>query len=172
MWDEAILAATEGTKGTAAERAWGALDRGRRANHRRGSADLVHGAPVSEVALRAGATKSLVLGFARVDEQLKVDRAPIRALTKAAVKARRAFDKAAKQAAQQGGGCPPAGMHMPGKGAGAGPQTPATLGVVAGGLSGGIEHDRNIAWRLRRDLLFSAMMVLSSRLRCELACMP
>ena len=98
---------------------------------------------IAEVALQAGATKSLILGSARVDEQLKVDRAPIRALAKAVVKARRAFDKAPKQAAQQGGGCPPAGM--PGQGAGAGPQTPAALGVVAGGLSGGIEHDRNIA---------------------------
>ena len=60
-----------------------------------------------EVGLRAEATKSLVLGFARVDEQPKVDRAPIRALAKAAVKPRRVFDKAAKQAAQQGGSCPP-----------------------------------------------------------------
>ena len=79
LWDEAIAAATEGAKGTAAERAWGALDRGRRANHLLGSADLVPGAPVAEVlaivALRAGATTPLVLGFARVDEQLKVDRA-------------------------------------------------------------------------------------------------
>ena len=80
---------------------------------------------------------------ARVHERLKVDRAQIRALTKVAVKARRAFEKAAKQAAQQGGVCPPAGM--PGQGAGAGPQTPAALGVVAGGLSGGIENDCNIA---------------------------
>ena len=77
------------------------MDRERKANHLLGSKELVQGAPVAEVALRAGATKSLVLGFARVDEQLKVDRAPIRALTKVAVKARRAFDKAAKQAAQQ-----------------------------------------------------------------------
>ena len=69
---------------------------------------MVHGAPIAiaEVALRAGAAKSLVLGFSRVDEQLKVDRAPIRTLTKVAVKARRALDKAAKQAAQQSGGCP------------------------------------------------------------------
>jgi len=77
----------------------------------------------AEVALRAEAAKPLVLGFARVDERLKVDRAQIRALTKVAAKARRAFEKAAKQAAQQGGVCPPAGM--PGQGAGAGPQTPA-----------------------------------------------
>ena len=89
-------------------------------------ADLVQGAPVAEVALRAGATKALVLGFARVDEELKVDRAQIRALAKVAVKARRAFDKAAKQAAPQGGICPPAGM--PGQGVRAGPQTPAVLG--------------------------------------------
>ena len=100
---------------------------------------MVHGAPIAEVALRAEATKPLVLSFARVDERLQVDRAPIRALTKAAVRARRAFEKAAKQAAQQGGVCPPAGM--PGQGAGAGPQTPAALGVVAGGRSGGIAHD-------------------------------
>ena len=72
-----------------------------------------------------------------------MDRAPIRALAKAAVKARGVFDKAAKQAAQQGGVCPPTGM--PGQGTGAGPQTPAALGVVAGGPSGGIEHDCNIA---------------------------
>ena len=136
------MAATEGAKGTAADRAWGALDRGCSVNHLLGSAGLVHGAPVAEVALRAGATKPLVLGFARGDEQLKVDRAPIRALTKVAVKARRAFDKAATQAAIQGGGCPPTGM--PDQGAGAGPQTPAALRVVAGGLSGGIEHDCNI----------------------------
>ena len=70
----------------------------------------MHGAPIAEAALRAEATKSLVLGFARVDGRLKVDRAQIRALAKAAVKARRAFEKAAKQAAQQGGVCPPAGM--------------------------------------------------------------
>ena len=89
--------------------------------------------------------KPLILGFTWVDEQLKVDQVPIWALTKVTVKAQRAFDKAAKQAAQQGCVCPPAGM--PGQGAGAGPQTPAALGVVAmaGGLSGGIEHDCNIA---------------------------
>ena len=46
----------------------------------------------------------------QVDEQLKVGRAPIRALTKVAAKARRAYDKAAKQAAQQGGNYPPAGV--------------------------------------------------------------
>ena len=130
MWDEAIAAATEGAKGTAAERAWGALDRERKANHLMGSADLVQ-----EVALRAGATKSLVLGFARVDEQLKVDQAPIRAPTEVADKARRAFDKAAKQAAQQGGSCPWAHTGMPGLGSGAGSQTPAAPGAVAGGLS-------------------------------------
>ena len=62
----------------------------------------MHGAPIAEAALRAGAAKPLVLGFARVDEQLKVDRAQIRPLATAAAKARRAFDKAAKQAAQQG----------------------------------------------------------------------
>ena len=57
----------------------------------------------------------------------------------------RAFEKAAKKAAQQCGVCPPTGM--PGKGAGAGPQTPAALGVVAGGLSGGIliEYDVDCA---------------------------
>ena len=54
--------------------------------------------------LRAGATKSLVLGFARVDGQLDVGRAPIRALAKATAKVRRAFAKAAGKAAQQGGG--------------------------------------------------------------------
>ena len=88
-WDEviAIAAATEGAKGTAAEGAWGALDRGRRVNHLLGSADLVHGAPIAEVAQRAGAATPLVLGFARVDEQLKAGRAPIRALTKVVVKA-------------------------------------------------------------------------------------
>ena len=59
------------------------MDRERKANHLLGSAELVQGAPVSEVALRAGAAKSLVLDFTRVGEQLKVDRAPIRALTKA-----------------------------------------------------------------------------------------
>ena len=114
VWDEAIVAATEGAKATAAERARGALDRGRRANRLLGSADLARGAPIAEVALRAGATKSLVLGFARprVDEQLKVGRAPIRALANV----RRAFDKAAKQAARQGGGCPPAGMPAAGQG--------------------------------------------------------
>ena len=143
VWDEAIVAATKGAKGTAAEGAWGALDRGRQVDHLLGSDDLVHDAPIAEVALRAEATKSLVLGFARVDEKLKVDRAQIQALTKVAVKARRAFDKAAKQAAPQGGICPPAGM--PGQGVQAGPQTPAALGVAAGGLSGGIEHDCNIA---------------------------
>ena len=58
---------------------------------------ITQGAPVAEVALRAVATKSLVLGFARVDEQLKVARVPIRALATAAVKARRAFDKATQQ---------------------------------------------------------------------------
>ena len=126
VWDEAIVATTEGAKGTAAEGAWGALDRGRRVGHLLGSPDLVHGAPIAKVALRAEATKSLVLGFARVDERLKVDRAQIRALTKVAVKARRAFDKAAKQAAQQGGICPPTGA--PGQRAGAGPQTPAAPG--------------------------------------------
>ena len=87
---------------------------------------MVHGAPIAEVALRAEATKPLVLGFARVDERLKVDRAQIRALTKVAVKARRAFDKAAKQVALQGGTCPPAGM--PGQGVRAGPQMPAAPG--------------------------------------------
>ena len=97
----------------------------------------------SDRTCRAGAANSLVLGFARVDGQLEVDRAPIRALTKVAVKARRAFDKAAKQAAQQGGSCPPAGM--PSLGSGAGPQTPAAPGVAAGGLSGGVEHECNIA---------------------------
>ena len=63
VWDEAIAAAAEGARGAAAERAWGALDRERKANHPLGSADLVQGAPVAEfeVALRAGATKSLVL---------------------------------------------------------------------------------------------------------------
>ena len=69
--------------------------------------DLVHGAAVGEVALRAEVTyinsKSLVLGLARADEQLKVDRAPIRALAAVAVKAKRAYDETAKQAAQQGG---------------------------------------------------------------------
>ena len=77
---------------------------------------MVQGAPVEEVALRARATKPPALGF---------DRAPTRALNKVAVKARRAFDKAAKQAAQQGGSysCPPIGR--PGLGSGAGPQTPA-----------------------------------------------
>ena len=148
VWDEpAIVAATAGAKGTVVEGPWGALDRRRRAGNLLGSAGLVHGAPIAEVhvaralGLRAGATKSLVLGFARVDAQLKVDRAQIRALTKVAVKARRV--KAAKQAAPQGGTCPPAGM--PGQGVRAGPQTPATPGVAAGGLSGGIEHDCNIA---------------------------
>ena len=55
------------------------------------------------MALRAGATKPLALGFARVDGQLEVGRAPARALTKAAVEARRVFDQAGKQlqAAQQ-----------------------------------------------------------------------
>ena len=132
MWDEAIAAATEGAKGTAADRASGALDRGRKANHLMGSAELVQGAPVAEVALWAGATKLLVLGFAhaRVDEQLKVDRAPIRAPAKVAVKARRAFGKAAKQATQQGGSCPPAGM--PGLGSGAAvPKRPPPLGLLA-----------------------------------------
>ena len=111
--DEAIAAATGGAKGTTAERAWGALDRDRKASRLLGSAELVQGAPVAEfeVALQAPAkaTKPLVLGFARVDGQLKVDRAPVRALDKVAIKGRRAFDKAAKQAAQQGGirSCPP-----------------------------------------------------------------
>ena len=115
VWDEAIVAATAGAKGTVVEGPWGALDRRRRAGNLLGSAGLVHGAPIAEVhvaralGLRAGATKSLVLGFARVDAQLKVDRAQIRALTKVAVKARRAFEKAAnlKQAAQQGARCLP-----------------------------------------------------------------
>ena len=51
---------------------------------------MVHGVPIAEVALRAGETKPLVLGFTRVDGhgQLKVDRAQIRALTKVAGKAR------------------------------------------------------------------------------------
>ena len=48
------------------------------------------------MALQAGATKPLVLGFSRVDEKLEVDRAPIRALPEVAVKGKRAFDKAAK----------------------------------------------------------------------------
>ena len=106
------------------ERAWSALDRASKlkVGHLLGSAELAQGAPVAEVALRARATKPLVLGFSQVDEQLKVDRAPTRALTKVAVKAKRAYDKAAKQAAQQGGGCPPAGI--PGQGSVAGPQTP------------------------------------------------
>ena len=62
-----------------------------------GSAELVQGAPVAEVALRprveAIATKSLVLGFAqpRVNGQLEVGRAPIWALAKVAVKAKRAY---------------------------------------------------------------------------------
>ena len=43
VWDEAIVAATEGAKGTAAERAWCALDRGRRANRLLGPADLARG---------------------------------------------------------------------------------------------------------------------------------
>ena len=156
VWDEAIVAATEGAKGTAAEGAWGALDRGSRADHLLGSADFAHGAPIAEVALRmrmrAEATKSLVLGFARVDGKLKVDRAQIRALAKVAVKARRAFDKAAKWASPQGGICPPAhaAAGMPGQGVRAGPQTPAAPGVAAGGPSGGIEHDCNNAWRPRR----------------------
>ena len=79
--------------------------------------------------MRAEATKSLVLGFARVDGRLKVDRAQIRALTKATAKARRAFGKAAKQAAPQGGICPPAGM--PGQIVRAGPQTPAAAPGVS-----------------------------------------
>ena len=76
-WDEAIAVDTKGAKGTAAERAWGTLDRECKASHPLGSAELVQGAPVVEVALHAGATKSLVLGFAWVDEQLKVDQALI-----------------------------------------------------------------------------------------------
>ena len=96
---------------------------------------MVHGAPIAEVALRAEATKSLVLGFAiaRVDGRLKAGRAQIRALAKVAVKARRAFEKAAKQAAQQGGVRPPVPAGMPGQGAGAGPQTPAALESSAAG---------------------------------------
>ena len=61
----------------------GRLGQGAQGQPLLGSAELVQGAPVSEVALRAGAAKSLVLDFTRVGEQLKVDRAPIRALTKA-----------------------------------------------------------------------------------------
>ena len=68
--------------------------------------------PVAEVALRADheAAKPLQLqlvlamhmGFSRVDGQLKVGRAPTRALAKVAIKAKRPYDKlnAAKQAAQ------------------------------------------------------------------------
>ena len=63
------------------------------------------------------------MGFARVDEQLEVDRAPIRALAKVAVKARRGL----------------------GSGSGAGPQTPTAPGAVPGGLHGGAEHERDIA---------------------------
>ena len=125
--------------------AWGALDRASKVGHVHllGSAGLVQVAPVAEVALRSGATKSPVLGFARVDAQLKVDRAPIRAprptKVDVAVKARRAFDKAAKQAAREGGGCPPAGI--PGLGSGAGPLTPAA--PAAGSWGGG----RRAEWR-------------------------
>ena len=52
---------------------------------------MVHGAPIAEGALRARATKPLALCFARVDEQLKVDRAPIRALATVAAEAREPF---------------------------------------------------------------------------------
>ena len=58
--------------------------------------------PSQEVALRTEAAKSPVLGFARVDEQLAMGRAPARALAKVALKARGACDQAAGQAAQQG----------------------------------------------------------------------
>ena len=182
VWDdhEAIAAATEGAKGTAAERARAALDRGRKANHLLGSADLVHGAPIAhaEVALRAGATKSLVLGFARVDGQLKVDRAPIRALAKAAAKARRLLrllirlpNRAAPAAAP---GPAPAGMRHARPGIRSRP--PGARRPRGGG--------RRDEWRglvrmryclvAGQDLLFSAIMTLSSRLRprCELTCMP
>ena len=63
------------------------------------------GAPVGSLSpgrLRAEAAKSLVLGFSRVDGKLGVGWAPIRALADVAVEAKRACDKAAKQAAQQG----------------------------------------------------------------------
>ena len=53
--------------------------------------------------------------------------------------------KKAAQLQLQGGVCLPAGMPAAGQGAGAGPQTPAALGVVAVGLRGGLAHDCNIA---------------------------
>ena len=164
----AIVAAAEGAAEAAAEAAWGALDRGRRAGHLLGSAVLERGAPIAEVALWAEAAKSLVLGSARVDERPGVGRAQIRALAEVAVQARGAFEKAASQ---QGAWClPPAPAGMPGQGAGAGPQTPPgwwpegradELSMTATFLDG---EDGNP--------LFSAIMTLSSRLRCELTCMP
>ena len=141
QWDEAVSAATDGAKGAATERAWGALDRAGKAGHLLGSADLVQGAPVAEVALRAGATEPLALGFAWVDGQLKVDRVPIRALAKAALKARRAFDKAAKQAAQQGGSCPrPPHRDAVFEIRSWPPNARRLPEAVAGGLSGGVAH--------------------------------
>ena len=73
-----------------------------------------------------------------MDEHLEVDRAPIRALAKVAVKARRAFDEAAKQAAQQGAQClppAPAAAGCPAREPEAAPKRPPPLGwLPAGGV--------------------------------------
>ena len=94
---------------------WSALGRGGRAKVRWGwcGAPQLRGWPFRP------RPRSLCLGFARgrVDEQrkLKAGRAPIRALTEVAVKAKRAYGKAANQAAQLGGNGPPAGVPAAGQ---------------------------------------------------------
>ena len=79
---------------------------------------------VAEVALRGEVAKPLLSWCARIDGHRKADRAYIRALTKVAVNAKRAYDKAAKQVAQlqQGGQCTCPGLQ---------PSLPPTPGPVS-----------------------------------------
>ena len=84
---------------------------------------------VTEVRLRARATKALVSGFALVDAALKVERDPIRARATELVKAKSAKARGKAKAAKKASPSPrpnPAGD-------GSSPLTPAAQGAVDGG---------------------------------------
>ena len=90
---------------------------------------------VTEVRLRARATKALVSGFALVDAALKVERDPIRARATELAKAKSATARGKAKAAKKASPSPRAHVHPAGDayGSNSSPLTPAAHGAVGGG---------------------------------------
>ena len=98
---------------------WGGMTRQSQVDHLLSSDELAD--RVTEVRLRARATKALVSGFALVDDALKVERDPIRARATELVKAKSAKARGKAKAAKKASPSPR--PHLAGDGSS--PLTPS-----------------------------------------------